>query len=96
MIAEQQHKAKVAGSISLAFFLLMIVAVPLSGSDPSSVWRTVLPLLSLSCGIALVTALWFHLGAKARSKAWLLLLIFSVVGLAAILLLPDKSDSPRI
>jgi hypothetical protein len=92
MIVDLQLRAKTAGSVSLALFICTFAAIALAGGNADATWSIVISLLSLSCGIALVTALWFHLGAKARSKAWLLMLAFNIIGLAVIIGLTDRSN----
>lgn len=42
--------------------------------------------------ITYFTAPWFYLAAKNRSKAWMLLLLLNVVGLAILIALKDRSN----
>jgi len=96
MVLEYKLKAKMAGSVSLALILGMITSLFLADLSPSKAWQIVQPLLSLLCGVAFITACWFNLGAKGRSKAWLLLLVFNVIGLAIIITLKDQSHLPDL
>lgn len=96
MVLEYKLKAKVAGSVALALFLGMIASLFLADLSPSKAWQIIQPLLSLSCGVAFITACWFYLGAKGRSKMWLLLLVFNLIGLAIIIALKDQSHLPEL
>ena len=96
MIVEYRNKSKLAGSVCIAMLVGMVASLPLAGPTPSQMWLVIQPLLSLSAGIAMIVALWFHLAAKNRSKAWLLLLIFNIVGVLIIFLLRDRSTTPNM
>ena len=77
--------------------LLALASVWLLGTQPGDAKSAIPPLFSLASGISFLVALYFYLKAKGRSGWWMLLMIFSLIGLLVIFFLKDlkKSESGK-
>lgn len=93
MIQAYKKRTSVAGSVCVIAVIGAAVLIA-TGADPKQPGfvSTVIPLLYLVAGIALICAAWFHIKAKGRSGWWILVfLAFNLLGLVIIALLKDHT-----
>ena len=95
MIIAHKLKAKTYGALAVVFLLCLLASIFLLTRSPESVPQFITWLLSIGFNTSLIISLWFYLTAKARSKIWLLLLVFNIFGIAAIIGLADKSNATQ-
>lgn len=97
MIVEDQVKSRAAAKAGAVFLGgAAVVAIVGQGMASNSTLTTTLALLIFAFAASLLRACWFFLGARARSKAWLLLpILFNALGLIVMLCLSDKSANKR-
>jgi hypothetical protein len=96
MIVEYQLKSRTAAYWAATLVLCFVAALVLANESDGGYIEYVLPLLVLAAVVAVFAFAWFFLKARGRSPAWMLLLVFNILGLLALVCLGDKSNNaPR-
>ena len=92
MIPDYQRKANLAVLVWVGFTLLALVsAYAISDGTPSSTQNPITAVLLICGSVAFFSAFWFYLKAKGRSRWWMCLLVFNLIGLLVIFLLKDRT-----
>ena len=99
MILAYKKKANTAAliwliSIPIGIFVIFISAVIVNPQTQHSI-DLGMALVGLFSGIAFVCSCWFYIKAKGRSGWWILMLVFSIVGLIVLALLKDRAKDDQ-
>ena len=89
MVKDYRQKFMLHANICAVCFACAVVSMFLPENQLTLSFRL---LFLIPMSVTYFTAAWFYIAAKNRSKAWMFLLVLSIVGLVILIALKDRSN----